>query len=704
MDPLLLRDRIDQTITLGESQFREFKSAYEGASGNKKARDPKAVSKDISETLVAFANADGGELLVGVEDDGAVTGFSYGEETVSKLLSTPQTGIHQETPLESPVARRVSIQGKDILYFSVEKGTRSVTQTSDGKCLQRKDIESRPVAMHRLQFERQEQISREYDRQFVDGAKVTDLDVILVKRVSDQIGGMSVEKCLQYLGLAQYGNGGLRLQKAAMLLFAEDVATWHPRCQVRVIRVNGTELKTGRDYRVQSDETARGNILRLITEAWEKLRPHLVETKMTPDALFKERVMYPEDACREALVNAITHRDYSVEGQGIEIFIFDDRMDIRSPGNLLSSIPLDALRELKGNHESRNALVARTLKEVGYVREMGEGMRRIFRLMRDADLVPPELQSESGRFSMILHHRSVFSEADQRWLDEFRPFRLTREEMLVALLGKQGNLVSPLQIYTRLGLVDWDVYRTIIEQIQAKGVLYNSLTQNVKVKQARARKVSQRAIPRLAVRQPVDLLRALAGLYATIRELGPTISIGTAYVQRIMQALPETNPYRTNPVELSKTLRHLYLMDDSRLPTSAMIGIWGRATFERADGGAFVANVMGRQAGHDHQNETASGTPTSIVDAVRGVKPGPPVDIFVGNVDYDVEQQELETLFSRDGKVISIRIPLDLSTGRGRGFAFVKMANVPDAAKAIARLDGDVLHNRRLRVALSSRG
>src|SRR5207247_477931 len=120
-------------------------------------------------------------------------------------------------------------------------------------------------------------------------------------------------------------------------------------------------------------------------------RPHLVETKLSPEALFKQQVMYPEDACREALVNAITHRDYSLEGQNIEILIFDDRMEVYSPGSLLSTVTVESLRKLAGVHESRNALIARVLREIGYVREMGEGMRRIFRLFNDADLVAPEL-------------------------------------------------------------------------------------------------------------------------------------------------------------------------------------------------------------------------------------------------------------------------------------------------------------------------
>ena len=68
-------ERIRTAIRLGESHFREFKSAVEQGPGGEKPREVKQISKDIGETLVAFANADGGELLIGVEDDGKVTGM-----------------------------------------------------------------------------------------------------------------------------------------------------------------------------------------------------------------------------------------------------------------------------------------------------------------------------------------------------------------------------------------------------------------------------------------------------------------------------------------------------------------------------------------------------------------------------------------------------------------------------------------------------
>ena len=459
MDELTLKERLKTTIELGESHFREFKSAFEGSPNGKKPREVSSVAKDIAEALVGFTNADGGELIVGVEDDRQVTGHKYSPDRVEKLLRVPLTGVHADTPLASPVATTLEIEGKNVLYFSIEKSTRTIHQTADGRCLQRNDRETRPVSASRLQFERQEQVSRECDRQYVDNANVTDLDLALVQNVSNVTTHMSPEKCLQYLGLADYAMGILRLRRASLLLFAKDVAKWHPRCQVRVVRVRGTELRTGRDMNISLDGADTCNILELLSRSWDRLRPHLVETKLSPDsALFREQVMYPEDACREALINAITHRDYSLEGQGIEIFVYDDRMEVQSPGSLLSTVDLNELKKLTGVHESRNALLARVLREVGYVREMGEGIRRIFRLFNDADFVPPDIQSTPSKFMITLHYKSVFSAEDQHWLAGFRRLKLTREEMLVALLGKDGQVIAPQQIYDLLGLVDWDIY------------------------------------------------------------------------------------------------------------------------------------------------------------------------------------------------------------------------------------------------------
>ena len=103
-------------------------------------------------------------------------------------------------------------------------------------------------------------------------------------------------------------------------------------------------MGVGANYNVsEKDHLVRGNVIHILESAWETLRPHLARTRFQSDALFRETIMYPEVACREALVNAIAHRDYSIEGLPTEILVFDDHVEIKNPGALLSTISLDAL-------------------------------------------------------------------------------------------------------------------------------------------------------------------------------------------------------------------------------------------------------------------------------------------------------------------------------------------------------------------------
>ena len=354
MDPLNIRDQVAIAVSLAEGQFREFKSAYTGPPGRKQKRPVRDICRDIAEALVAFANADGGELLIGVEDDGSVTGTNdLDSDQVAQIKTAPKSHIHKDTPLQSVLCRDAQIDGKTVIYFRVPKGTKHIHLTSDGRCLKRNDLESVPVAAEQIQFDRREVLSREYDREFVDGASVADLQTDLLKVVAEQVSeGISVDKCLQYLGLAEYdGVAGLRLRRAALLLFAKAPDRWHPRLQARILRVNGTSLGTGAAYNVAGDTTVKSNILALIDETWEHLRPHLVATRFQEDARFRATYIYPETACREALMNAISHRDYSEEGRGVEIYVFDDRIEIRNPGGLLSSISLAEITSLRGVHQ-----------------------------------------------------------------------------------------------------------------------------------------------------------------------------------------------------------------------------------------------------------------------------------------------------------------------------------------------------------------
>jgi len=409
-DILFIADKVKNTLILGESHFREFKTAFEGRPDNKKPRLVKSICADIGEALVSFANADGGEVLIGVEDDATITGVAHNETDIQTMLNAVTTHVYRNQKLPLTNSRKLVIDDKTILYFSVNKGTTMIYQLPDGRCVRRKDKSTMPESVDQIQFERQEVISREYDSQFVDGASVTDLDLKLLQGVADQyIKGLSVERYLQQIGLAEYGLNGLRLKRAALLLFASEIDKWHPRSQVRFLKVNGNTLEAGEKYNVITDNTVKGNIFELIFKAWEHLRSFLAyKTEFGLNSKFEQKYVYPEDAVREAILNSIAHRDYSITN-AIEIYIFNERMEIKSPGALLSTLTIKNLYQLEGSHESRNSLIARVLRENQLMREIGEGMKRIFGLMEEKELASPELYSNGLWFRVSLWNKTVLN-------------------------------------------------------------------------------------------------------------------------------------------------------------------------------------------------------------------------------------------------------------------------------------------------------
>lgn len=313
---------------------------------------------------------------------------------------------------------------------------------------------------------------------------------------------MSFEKCLQHLELAEFDGARLKFRKAVLLLFAKDVAQWHPRCQVRILKIDGTKLLGGKEYNVIHDEQITKNILKLIEESWERIRPHLTQTKFSSEATFTQQIIYPEYACREALINAIAHRDYSIEGAGIEVHIYTDRMEIISLGGLISSINIEDINANKGVHQSRNSNISRVLREIGYMRELGEGVRRIFALMKTSELAPPEFIADNNFFKVVLSHKFIYTEKQKIWLDTFSHLDLSREERIIVLLGIDGHEISPKEIWESVGIIDTDNYRQLIDSLRRKKIIKRSKKKPQIYRIARSKGIGKKSVPQLFIISP----------------------------------------------------------------------------------------------------------------------------------------------------------------------------------------------------------
>jgi ATP-dependent DNA helicase RecG len=494
---LSLEERVTMALRIGESHYREFKSAYEGLPGAKKPRDLKGIKEHIARTLVAFANADGGELLIGIEDDQTISGLPFSQRQIDVLLAAPETNVMADTPLPNVRRMLVNVGNLSVLYFSVSKGTSVVHMTSNGTCLRRVDRDSVPISAETIQAQRFEDESRRWERGAASGVSLADLDLDLVSAVSAQVAyGVTAEKYLQYMELAEFTPDGLRLSKAAVLLFAKDMTKWYPAFSVRIMIFSSNKQGVGGQFNVIYEDRASDNMLKLVDKAWERLNLAISKSIrfVEDEAKFRPSVLFPQAACREALVNAIVHRNYAIEGRGVEISIYPDRMEISSPGMLLSTISLADLRSGSGVHESRNPIMARVLREVGYVREVGEGIRRIQQVMKDNALAEPQFDNSPKGFLVTLYNKPIYDPAVLVWLSNFDGYNFTNEQTAVLALGYRENEFSTQDIMDRLGLVDSGQIPSILNDLMNNGFVFRSKSHNRAYSEAKQKKLPKRAI------------------------------------------------------------------------------------------------------------------------------------------------------------------------------------------------------------------
>lgn len=452
-----------------EGQFFERKSCYEQEPGRVRARKPTIVAKDVAETLAAMANADGGTLVLGVENNGRVTGVDYPEDKLAILRLAPQRLVLP--PLRATL-REVSIEDKRILVYDVDWSS-DVHQLTDGRYVLRVGDKNLPFAADQIGALKEGRRRRATEMRIVADATLEDLDLTLVQELAGRVGlEMPPENVLLRYRLVEPYENRLRITLAALLLFGGDPGRWHPRCGIDFVRYEGTERKVGDQLNIIRRERLEAPLVRLIQDAYRTVRPQLRERQRLVDLLFEERLEYPTFAWQEAIVNAVAHRDYGYEGLQVEIWMFDDRLEVRSPGELVEPVTLDRLLRQERIHASRNPRMVRVLTDIGYMRDLGEGIPRMFEVMEQQGLYPPELWLEAGAiFTVGLRNTPIYSVETLRWLAQFDALEISGHQKRLLVYAKEHDRVFTSRAYQRL--VNIDIYRASqdIKDLIRKGLV-----------------------------------------------------------------------------------------------------------------------------------------------------------------------------------------------------------------------------------------
>ena len=452
-----------------EGQFFERKSCYDRSTGTMKRRKPGDVARDIAETLVAMANADGGTLVLGVEDDGTPTGYDYPEDRLALLYNAARNLV---TPPLHPRITPATLNGIPILLFEVDWSS-DIHQLTDGRYLLRVGDKNLPFAARDIVSMKEGRQRRATEMRMVSEATLSDLDGALIMQFAQRIGtDESPEELLFRYRLGERHDNSLRLTLAALLLFGQDPMRWHPRCGIDFVKYAGTERRSGEQLNIVKRERMDGPLISLIEQAYRFIPTQLRERQHLVDLFFEERLEYPTLAWQEAIVNAVAHRDYRYEGMSIEVWLFDDRMEIRSPGELVEPVTIERLCHREHIHASRNPRIVRVLTDYGYMREQGEGIPRMFDVMEREGLYPPDFRMNAETiFSVTFRNTPIYSRDTLRWLAQFEAMGLNGNQTRLLAFAKEHNNRFTSRDYQKLVGIDIYTASKDIKELIRKGIV-----------------------------------------------------------------------------------------------------------------------------------------------------------------------------------------------------------------------------------------
>jgi len=401
----MTRTELIEIIRNGESSGVEFK---------RDTLENFALAKE----LVAFANFQGGRLLLGVEDDGTVSDTTR-LNLEEWVMTACRDKIRPEMIPYFETVREVE-PGRDVAVVQVERGwtVHHVWHNNHRTYYIRVGSQSREASGEELERLFQQPGAFRLEIRPVSGTSAANLDR---RRLRDYFGRVTnlgappdedEERWRTLLAntdfLAQE-NEAVAATVAGLLLFGINPRRFLPQSGIDAAAYPGGE----KEYAARERTEMRGPLVPLlgaegplenglVEQAIEFVRRNTAITaSLEGGARRVERWAYPEEAVREGIVNALVHRDYLLSGTTIELSIYQDRLEIISPGRLPNGITPERMRA--GCRAARNQLLKDVMRDYGYLEHMGMGVpRKIVKLMREHNRTDPDLIEEGEQFTLRL--------------------------------------------------------------------------------------------------------------------------------------------------------------------------------------------------------------------------------------------------------------------------------------------------------------
>ncbi|MBS3059975.1 MAG: putative DNA binding domain-containing protein [DPANN group archaeon] len=438
-------NQIISIIEGGETQEVEFKQSFHSA-------------REVSKAICSFANTFGGILLIGISDKKEILGIQSDIDTLQQQISAANQSV-LPTPLISVEIHKV--KDRTILVVIVQKSSDNSYHTFHGAIYVRVGSTTKRIdGQTHLEFLRNRQIlsfDESYETTF-------SLDEIDIEKVKEYLTIRKQEKYLESHTLQDFllsnklasRNAEFKIKNPVILLFAKNTVQNFPQAEVKLVQFSGKEAVT-----ILSHKLVQESLPHAIGQAIAFVEKHLTKNiEVTGSPKRTEHYEYPLNVIREAIVNAIAHRDY-FSRDSVQIYIFDDRIEITNPGSLPNALP----KEMFGTISvQRNPITYRFLRDMGYVEGLGTGIPRMKNAMRQAGLSDPEFKITESFFRIILHN----AKGKKKPIESLKDLS-ERQKKALEYVRKHKSIKA--QTYTELNKVSYATAVNDINEMMTFGYL-----------------------------------------------------------------------------------------------------------------------------------------------------------------------------------------------------------------------------------------
>ncbi len=379
-------DQVLELIKMGEDSKTQFKEDF---------HSPDRLAQE----MVAFSNAQGGKIIIGVSDFGEIKGLSSKDiHRLNQLISN--VASNNINPPINPLTEIIKLQNEKILIIEVKKGINKPYCTNKGIYVTKSGADKRKISQEELQRLFQDSDKFYADEIEVNGTGIDNFDIKEFKKIYEKIYDetvdeldISIVQLLNNLDLMKDN----KLTLAGLLLFAKKPQAKKPLLLVKAVSFFGN-FKSGSEYR--DAEELRGILFEQYKGCISFLMRNLKKVQIDESFNSEAQLEIPKLVLEELLVNALIHRDYFINSP-IKIFIFDNRVEIISPGKLPNTLTIDKIKY--GLSLSRNPVLTSFASKILPYRGVGTGILRALKAYPDIELVN---NIELNQFESIIYRKN----------------------------------------------------------------------------------------------------------------------------------------------------------------------------------------------------------------------------------------------------------------------------------------------------------